>query len=144
MTDNTLTIIGNLTADPELRFIPSGAAVVNFTIASTPRVYDKTTKEWKDGEALFMRCTAWRELAENIAESLNRGTRVVATGELEQRSYETKEGEKRTSVELKIKDIGPSLTRAVAKVERAARGEKPKQQPVDDNPWGAADDTPPF
>lgn len=144
MTDNTFTITGNLTADPELRFIPSGAAVVNFTIASTPRVYDKATKEWRDGDALFMRCTAWRELAENIAESLSRGARVVATGELEQRSYETKEGEKRSVVELKVKDIGPSLVRAVAKVERSARGEKPK---LASDPWGsaaAADTEPPF
>jgi single-strand DNA-binding protein len=144
MTETTITITGNLTADPDLRFIPSGAAVVNFTIASTPRTYDKAASEWKDGETLFLRCSAWRELAENIAESLSKGSKVIATGELEQRSYETKEGEKRTSIELKVKDIGPSLTKAVAKVDRAARGEKPKQQAADVDPWGSTDETPPF
>jgi single-strand DNA-binding protein len=118
MPETTLTIVGNLVADPELRFTPSGAGVANFTIASTPRIYDKSSGEWKDGEALFLRCSLWREPAENVAESLTRGQRVIATGRLKQRSYETREGEKRTSMELEIEEIGPSLRYATAKVNK--------------------------
>lgn len=120
--DTIITVVGNLTADPELRFTASGAAVANFTIASTPRTFDRTSNEWKDGEALFLRCSIWRQPAENVAESLTRGSRVIATGRLKQRSFETKEGEKRTVIELEVDDIGPSLRLATAKVNRAARG----------------------
>ena len=119
--DTTLTIIGNLTNDPELRFTPSGAAVANFTVASTPRTFDRQSQEWKDGEALFLRCSVWREAAENVAESLTRGSRVMAQGRLRQRSYETKEGEKRTVVELEVDEIGPSLRYATATVTKASR-----------------------
>jgi len=119
--DTVITVIGNLTADPELRFTPSGAAVANFTIASTPRSFDRQSNEWKDGDTLFMRCSIWREAAENVAESLTKGTRVVAQGRLVQRSYETREGEKRTVVELQVDEIGPSLRYASAKVARAQR-----------------------
>ncbi|MEP7160908.1 MAG: single-stranded DNA-binding protein [Dermatophilaceae bacterium] len=120
--DTTLTIIGNLTGDPELRFTPSGAAVANFTVASTPRMYDRNSGEWKDGETLFMRCSIWRDAAENVAESLGRGTRVVVSGRLKSRSYETKEGEKRTVVELEVDEIGPSLRYASAKITKSQRG----------------------
>ena len=119
--DTNLTIVGNLTADPELRFTPSGAAVANFTVASTPRMMDRQTNEWKDGDPLFMRCSIWREAAENVAESLTRGSRVIVTGRLKQRSYETREGEKRTVVELEVDEIGPSLRYATAKVNKASR-----------------------
>jgi single-strand DNA-binding protein len=120
--DVTITVVGNLTDDPELRFTPSGAAVANFTVASTPRILDKNTNEWKDGDALFLRCSIWRQAAENVAESLQRGARVLVTGRLRQRSYETKEGEKRTVVELEVDEIGPSLRWATAKVTKASRG----------------------
>jgi single-strand DNA-binding protein len=120
--DTIITVVGNLTADPELRFTPSGAAVANFTVASTPRMFDRQTNEWKDGEALFMRCNVWRQAAENVAESLTRGARVVVTGRLKQRSFETKEGEKRTVVELEVDEIGPSLRYATAKVNKVSRG----------------------
>jgi single-strand DNA-binding protein len=120
--DVTITVVGNLTDDPELRFTPSGAAVANFTVASTPRVLDKNTNEWKDGDSLFLRCSIWRQAAENVAESLQRGSRVLVTGRLRQRSYETKEGEKRTVVELEVDEVGPSLRWATAKVTKAARG----------------------
>jgi single-strand DNA-binding protein len=119
--DTVLTIIGNLTSDPELRWTPSGAAVANFTIASTPRTLDRQTQEWKDGEALFLRCSVWREAAENVAESLTRGSRVMAQGRLKQRSFETKEGEKRTVIEMEVDEIGPSLRYATATVAKAAR-----------------------
>jgi single-strand DNA-binding protein len=119
--DVTITVVGNLTDDPELRFTPSGAAVANFTVASTPRILDKATNEWKDGDALFLRCSIWRQAAENVAESLQRGARVLVTGRLRQRSYETKEGEKRTVVELEVDEVGPSLRWATAKVAKAAR-----------------------
>ena len=120
--DTVITVVGNLTADPELRFTPSGAAVANFTVASTPRMFDRQSNEWKDGEALFMRCNIWREAAENVAESLTRGSRVIVQGRLKQRSYETREGEKRTVVELEVDEIGPSLRSATAKVTKASRG----------------------
>ena len=119
--DTVITVIGNLTADPELRFTPSGAAVANFTVASTPRMFDRQTNEWKDGEALFLRCNIWREAAENVAESLTRGSRVIVQGRLKQRSFETREGEKRTVVELEVDEIGPSLRYATAKVNKASR-----------------------
>ncbi len=119
--DTVITVIGNLTADPELRFTPSGAAVANFTVASTPRSFDRQTNEWKDGEALFLRCNIWREAAENVAESLTRGARVIVSGRLKQRSFETREGEKRTVVELEVDEIGPSLKYATAKVNKASR-----------------------
>jgi single-strand DNA-binding protein len=120
--DTVITIIGNLTADPELRFTPSGAAVANFTVASTPRQFDRQSNEWKDGETLFMRCSVWRDAAENVAESLQRGTRVIVSGRLKSRSYETKEGEKRTVVEMDVDEIGPSLRSATAKVNKTQRG----------------------
>ncbi|MTD17451.1 single-stranded DNA-binding protein [Nakamurella sp. YIM 132087] len=121
--DTVITVVGNLTADPELRFTASGAAVANFTVASTPRTFDRASNEWKDGEALFLRCNIWRQAAENVAESLTRGSRVIVSGRLKQRSFETKEGEKRTVIELEVDEIGPSLRYATAKVNRAARGE---------------------
>jgi single-strand DNA-binding protein len=120
--ETIITVVGNLTADPELRFTPSGAAVASFTIASTPRTYDRNTNEWKDGEALFLRCSIWRQAAENVAESLTRGMRVIASGRLKQRSFETREGEKRTVIELDVDEIGPSLRYASAKVNKTQRG----------------------
>jgi len=120
--DTVITVVGNLTSDPELRFTPSGAAVANFTVASTPRTLDRASGEWKDGEALFLRCNIWRQAAENVAESLTRGARVVVQGRLKQRSFETKEGEKRTVVELEVDEIGPSLRYATAKVNKVSRG----------------------
>src|SRR5215211_666454 len=119
--DTIITVVGNLTADPELRFTPSGAAVANFTVASTPRIFDRQSNEWKDGDALFMRCSIWREAAENVAESLTRGSRVIVQGRLKQRSYETREGEKRTVYELEVDEIGPSLRYATAKVQKMSR-----------------------
>ena len=119
--ETTITVIGNLTNDPELRFTPSGAAVANFTVASTPRTFDRQSNDWKDGETLFMRCSVWRDAAENVAESLQRGSRVLVTGRLKSRSYETKEGEKRTVVELDVDEVGPSLRYATAKVAKTAR-----------------------
>ncbi|RMI09108.1 single-stranded DNA-binding protein [Cellulomonas triticagri] len=119
--DTTITVIGNLTADPELRFTPSGAAVANFTVASTPRTFDRQSNEWKDGDTLFLRCSIWREAAENVAESLTKGTRVIVSGRLVQRSYETREGEKRTVYELQVDEVGPSLRYASAKVTRTQR-----------------------
>ena len=156
--ETIITVVGNLTADPELRFTPSGAAVASFTIASTPRTYDRNTNEWKDGEALFLRCSIWRQAAENVAESLTRGMRVIASGRLKQRSYETREGEKRTVIELDVDEIGPSLRYASAKVNRTQRGSSgggfgasgsDAGAPADD-PWGSAapaggfSDEPPF
>jgi single-strand DNA-binding protein len=168
--DTTITVVGNLTADPELRFTQSGAAVANFTVASTPRVLDRQTNEWKDGEALFMRCSIWRQAAENVAESLTRGARVVVTGRLKQRSYETQQGEKRTVIELEVDEVGPSLRYATAKVNKVSRGGGGggfgggnaggggggQSAPPADDPWGSAppaggggggggfDDEPPF
>ena len=120
--DTVITVIGNLTADPELRFTPNGAAVANFTIASTPRTFDRQTNEWKDGETLFLRASVWREAAENVAETLTKGTRVIAQGRLKARTYDDREGNKRTSYELDVDEIGPSLRYATAKVTRAQRG----------------------
>ena len=160
--ETLITVIGNLTADPELRFTSSGVAVANFTVASTPRTFDRASGEWKDGEALFLRCSIWRQAAENVAESLTRGSRVIVTGRLKQRSFETREGEKRTVVELEVDEIGPSLRYATAKVNKAARPEGGGGggfgsgrsggggAPADD-PWGSAppagdgySDEPPF
>lgn len=141
-----LTVIGNLTGDPELRFIQSGAAVANFTIASTPRTFDKASNEWKDGDTVFMRCSVWREQAESIAESLTKGTRVIATGNLVSRSWEAN-GEKRTGMELQVDEIGPSLKYATAKVTKATKGGSGNHgaAPTGD-PWAAAPatDEPPF
>ena len=119
--DTVITVVGNLVDDPELRFTPSGAAVANFRIASTPRTFDRQTNEWKDGDALFLSCSVWRQAAENVAESLQRGMRVIVQGRLKQRSYETREGEKRTVVELEVDEVGPALAFATAKVTRASR-----------------------
>src|SRR3569623_2735386 len=121
--ETVITVVGNLTADPELRFTPSGAAGANFTVAATPRTFDRQSQEWKDGEALFLRCNVWRQVAENVAEALTRGARVSVSGRLKQRSFDTKEGEKRTVIELEVDEIGPSLRYATAKVTRASRGE---------------------
>jgi len=120
--DTNITLIGNLVDDPELRFTPSGAAVAKFRVASTPRFLDKQTNEWKDGESLFLTCNVWRQAAENVAESLQRGMRVIVQGRLKQRSYETKEGEKRTVFEVEVDEVGPSLRNATAKITRAQRG----------------------
>jgi len=119
--DTVITVIGNLTDDPELRFTPSGAAVANFTVASTPRTFKRETNTWEDGDTLFLRCSIWRQAAENVAESLTRGTRVIVQGRLVSRSYEDREGQKRTVNELQVDEIGPSLTWATAKVTRASR-----------------------
>lgn len=120
--DTTITVIGNLCDDPELRFTPSGAAVAKFRVASTPRFLDKATNEWKDGEPLFLACNIWRQAAENVAECLTKGTRVIVSGRLKQRTYETREGEKRTVIELEVDEIGPSLKYATAKVQKMQRG----------------------
>ena len=152
--ETIITVSGNLTADPELRFTPTGAAVSNFTVASTPRSFDKNTGEWKDGDPLFLRCSLWRQPAENVAESLTRGSRVIVTGRLQQRSYETKEGEKRTVIELAVDEIGPSLRYATARVNKATRQDAAASRqgtaPADD-PWSSAPaagaghtDEPPF
>ena len=142
--DTVITVVGNLTADPELRFTQSGAAVANFTVASTPRTFDRQTGEWKDGEALFLRCNIWRQAAENVAESLTRGARVIVSGRLKQRSFETREGEKRTVIELEVDEVGPSLRYATAKVNKVSRGSggggfggSANGAPADD-PWGSA------
>lgn len=140
----TITIIGNLVSDPELRWTQSGVAVAGFTVASTPRTFDRQAGEWRDGEALFLRCSAWRDLATNAAETLTKGMRVIAQGRLSQRSYETREGEKRTSIELEVDEIGPSLRFATAKVTRTQRGPgggggfggPPPSQRVPDGGWG--------
>jgi single-strand DNA-binding protein len=142
--ETVITVVGNLTADPELRFTPSGAAVASFTVASTPRTFDKNSNEWKDGEALFLRCSIWRQAAENVAESLQRGMRVVVHGRLKQRSFETREGEKRTVIELDVDEVGPSLKYATAKVNRTTRGSSGggfgsggESAPADD-PWASS------
>ena len=153
--ETIITVVGNLTSDPELRYTQNGLAVANFTIASTPRSFDRASNDWKDGDALFLRASVWREFAEHVASSLTKGSRVVATGRLKQRSYETKEGEKRTSIELEVDEIGPSLRYATAQVTRAAggggnggggnsggggRGQfgggQPQLQQVAEEPWG--------
>jgi single-strand DNA-binding protein len=120
--ETTITLVGNLTADPELRFTPSGAAVANFTVASTPRTFDRNTNEWRDGDAMFLNCAVWRQAAENVAESLQKGMRVIVQGRLKSRSYETREGEKRTVFEVDVDEIGPALRYATAKVTRSSGG----------------------
>ena len=143
--ETTITLIGNLTADPDLRYTPSGSPVANFTVASTPRTFDRQTQEWKDGEAMFINCAAWRGLAENVAESLVKGSRVIVSGRLHSRSYETREGEKRTVLEAEVDEIGPSLRYATAKVTRNQQQTgnfTPAAQPAAD-PW-PADGQPPF
>ena len=145
--ETIITVVGNLTSDPELRYTQNGLAVANFTIASTPRNFDRASNDWKDGEALFLRASVWREFAEHVAGSLTKGSRVIATGRLKQRSYETKEGEKRTSIELEVDEIGPSLRYATAQVTRAASsreggntgggGNAPRAQ-VTEEPWAAS------
>jgi single-strand DNA-binding protein len=172
--ETIVTVVGNLTGDPELRFLPNGAAVASFTVASTPRTFDRQSGEWKDGEALFLRCSVWRQVAENAAETLQRGMRVIVTGRLKQRSFETKEGEKRTVVELDVDEAGPSLRYATAKVNKTSRGSagggggfgssgggggggygggNSSPTPPDDDPWatpaaagggGGFSDEPPF
>ena len=143
--DTIVTIVGNTTAPAELRFAPNGAAVATFTVASTPRTFDKTANEWRDSETLFMRCTAWREMAENVAETLRKGMRVIVQGRLVQRSFETRDGDKRTVIEMQVDEIGPSLAYATAKVTRASRGggggyAVPRPAPTDgapNDPWAA-------
>lgn len=156
--ETPIVIVGNLVADPELRFTPAGAAVATVTVASTPRSFDKASGEWKDGEAMFLRGQIWRQAAENLAESLTKGSRVIVTGTLKQRSYETREGEKRTVVEVDIEEIGPSLKYATAKVTKVSRsgGSDSGQRaggraPAADDPWsnpppksGGFRDEPPF
>lgn len=162
--ETQITVVGNLTADPELRFTPSGAAVANFTVASTPRTFDRQSNEWKDGETLFLRCSIWREAAESVAESLTKGTRVIVTGRLVSRSYQDREGQNRTVFEVQVDEVGPSLRYATAKVTRTQRsgggggfggggfgGGQGSSGPVDD-PWatpsggssGGYSDEPPF
>lgn len=143
--DTPITIIGNLTADPEMRYTPQGLPVARFTVASTPRTFDRQANEWKDGDSLFLACNAWRQLAENAAESLQRGMRVIVTGRLKQRSYETKEGEKRTVYEIEVDEVGPSLRSATAKVLKAQR-DKPAAPQSESDPWAAkgTSDEPPF
>lgn len=157
--DTMITIVGNLCGDPELRFLSSGVAVASFTVASTPRTFDKTTNEWKDGEALFIRCSVWRDVAEQVAESLTKGMRVIVSGRLKVRSWEDKDGSKRTSVECDVDEVGPSLRYATAKVTRATKGggasrgqqqaQRGQTAPADD-PWatgapvGRQSEEPPF
>jgi single-strand DNA-binding protein len=155
--DTTITIVGNLVDDPELRFTASGVAVANFRVASTPRAFDRQTNEWKDGESLFLSCSVWRQYAENVAESLTKGTRVIVTGRLKQRSYETNNGEKRTVFEIDVEEVGPALRSATAKVARINRSGGPGggfdsgtgrgAAMSNDDPWAsgpAAQDDPPF
>ncbi|MBR7831682.1 single-stranded DNA-binding protein [Actinospica durhamensis] len=120
--ETVITVIGNLTGDPELRFTPSGAAVASFTVASTPRSFDRETSQWKDGDPLFLRCSVWRQYAENVAESLTKGMQVMVQGRLKQRSYQTREGENRTVIELDVDDVGPTLRFATAKITKSQRG----------------------
>lgn len=152
--ETTITVVGNLTADPELRFTPSGAAVANFTVASTPRTFDRQSGEWRDGEALFLRCNLWRQPAENVAESLTKGARVIVTGRLKQRTWNDKDsGQKRYSIELDVDEVGPSLRFATATVKKAARATGNTAPSGAADPWtvppapaasGGFTDEPPF
>lgn len=161
--ETIITVVGNLTDDPELKFTPSGAPVANFTVASTPRTFDRQTNEWKDGDALFLRCAAWRGLAENVAESLTKGSRVIVTGALRVRQFERQDGSKGTSVEMNVEEVGPSLKFATAKVTKATRsgtsgggggqdwGGQPAQQSAPTDVWntgggsaGGSTEEPPF
>jgi len=135
--ETVITVVGNLTSDPELRYTQNGLAVANFTIASTPRTLDRASNEWKDGEALFLRASVWREFAEHVAGSLTKGARVIVQGRLKQRSYETKEGEKRTSYELEVDEIGPSLRYATASIQRAQSSRGGSPAGAVDEPWAA-------
>ncbi len=141
--ETVITVVGNLVDDPELRFTPSGAAVANFRIASTPRTFDRQTNEWKDGDALFLSCSVWRQAAENVAESLQKGMRVVVQGRLKSRQYETREGERRTVFEIDVDEVGPSLKYATAKVTRTTRSgggggfSGGGQAPAGDDPWAS-------
>ena len=134
--DTQITIVGNLVEDPSLRFTPSGAAVANFTIASTPRAFDKQSNEWKDGDTMFLNCSIWRQAAEHVAESLTKGTRVIVQGRLQQRSYDDREGNKRTIYEVAVDEVGPSLLRATAVVTRATSSAQPGRQPAARQPAG--------
>jgi single-strand DNA-binding protein len=141
--ETIITVIGNLTADPELRFTPASTAVSNFTVATTPRIFNSATGEWKDGETLFLRCNAWRDLGEHVAESLTRGARVIVQGRLKQRSFDTKDGENRTVFELDVDEVGPSLKYATTKVTKVSKNaEKPQAKAApaaavaEDDPWG--------
>ena len=158
--ETIITVVGNLTAPPELRFTPNGAAVANFTVASTPRTFDRQSNEWKDGEALFLRCSVWKEVAENVAESLDKGMRVIVQGRLKARSYDDKDGNRRTSWELDVDEIGPALKFATAKVTRAQRsggntgggnfapaqsagfGGQPQPAPSQQDPWAGGQQQP--
>lgn len=152
--ETQITVVGNLVADPELRFTSTGQAVVTFRVASTPRYLDKQTNEWRDGESLFLSCNAWRQYAENISESLTKGMRVIVVGRLKQRTWETKEGEKRTVMEVEVDDVGPALRNATAKVSRLERsgggwgGDRSPGRPEPSDPWSttaaAISDEPPF
>ena len=148
--DPYITITGNLTADPELRFTPSGAPVANFTVAHTPRTFDKNRSEWQDGEPMFMSCSVWHDAAEHVAESLQKGMRVIVWGKLKSRSYEAKDGSRRTVFEIEVEEVGPSLRFATARVERAQRGQQasfqqPAQQTRQADPWAQPQgDEPPF
>jgi single-strand DNA-binding protein len=146
--DTLITVIGNLTADPETRFTPSGAQVTNFTVASTPRSFDKNANEWKDGDTLFLACSVWRDQAEHVAESLHRGTRVIVQGRLKQRSYETSSGEKRTVFELDVEEVGPSLRSASAEVRKGQRSGAPAVTGQVQNPpaggWGNTSEPDPW
>jgi single-strand DNA-binding protein len=162
--DIQITVVGNVTGDPELRFTPSGAAVANFTVASSTRIFDKQTNEWKDGDTVFLRCNVWRQYAENVAETLTRGMRVIVTGRLKVRQYETRDGGKGTSVECEVDDVGPALRFATAKVSKVSRGgggfgdapgggQGGGSAPADDpwatggssgGAWGGSNDEPPF
>jgi len=144
MNEITTTAIGNLTADPELRFTPSGVAVANFTVASTPRTYDKSAGEWVDGEPFYLRCTVWRTAAENLAESLRKGDRVIVTGRLRQRSFETREGEARTVVECDVTEVGASLQFRPIKFGRTSPSSGPASEPQLVSPSSGADNEPPF
>lgn len=148
--ETVVTVVGNCVSEPELRFTSGGKAVASFTVASTPRSFDRQTQEWKDGEALFLRCTVWNQMAENVAESLVKGTRVVVQGQLQQRSYETREGEKRTVIELRVEEVGPSLRYAIARANRTERGTSDLGKAgafAESDPWatnGGSDAEPPF
>lgn len=144
--ETVITVIGNLTEDPELRYTPSGAAVAKFRVASTPRTFDRASGEWRDGEAMFLSCNAWRNVAENVAETLSRGSRVIVQGRLRQRSYETREGEKRTVFELEADEVGPSLRYATAKIQKVSRGGggggSRSGGAAADDPWATASPAP--
>jgi single-strand DNA-binding protein len=150
--ETPITLIGNLTSDPELRFTPNGAAVANFTVASTPRTFDRQTNEWRDGDSMFINCSVWRQYAENVAESLSKGTRVIVSGRLKARSYETREGEKRTVFEVDVDEVGPALRYATAKVTRTTGGGggnwqgnqgggAPQQSSAGNDPWASSGNT---